>query len=167
MKLKQLINIMLVLVFALSTATAFAAGDNPQPRPFKGTMAGEATFPFNDNCDYTGSPVETLAATQGTLTHLGLSEYFSSHCATENGGAVGGEAVIIAANGDEIWLSYMATFAAPPPIIMQIAEFVVTGGTGRFEGASGLITAMVYITFQGFEDPAWPIEFVFAGTITY
>ena len=39
----------------------------------------------------------------------------------------------------------------------------IVGGTGRFEGATGLLTGMVYVTFEGFDDPSWPIEFVLAG----
>ena len=34
-------------------------------------------------------------------------------------------------------------------------------------GASGTLIGMVYVTFEGLDDPAWPLEFAFVGTITY
>jgi hypothetical protein len=80
---------------------------------------------------------------------------------------VGGVATFTAANGDEVWATYTATTVAPPPLIVQEADFIIVGGTGRFEHASGHLWGMVYVTFEGFDDPSWPLRFVFAGTIAY
>jgi len=52
-------------------------------------------------------------------------------------------------------------------IIVQQGTFTIFGGTGRFENATGFLQGTVYVTFEGFDDPSWPIEFVFAGMIAY
>ena len=44
---------------------------------------------------------------------------------------------------------------------------VITGGTGRFEAATGNLDGMVYIEFLGFSEPSWPLKFVLAGWIVY
>ena len=79
---------------------------------------------------------------------------------------VGGEAYFVAANGDELWMTYTGQVLAPPPVFVVLGEYIVTGGTGRFEGASGTIMAKVYVTLVGMEVPN-PIEMNFAGTIAY
>lgn len=157
----------LVLVFAVTSAVSTAA--NPKLRPFKGSFSGEATFPFSDAClDITGAPFQTLTASEGKMTHMGRTQLSTSHCSTIDGSAaVGGEATFTAANGDEIWATYTAVTMAGPPLIVQESSFVIVGGTGRFENATGRLLGMVYVTFEGFDDPSWPLEFVFAGAISY
>jgi hypothetical protein len=102
---------------------------------------------------------------------FGRTHITTSHCSTlEGNAAVGGGAVFTAANGDQVFAAYTATTVPFPPnlpLIVQQSEFVITGGTGRFEGASGTLIGMVCVTFEGLDDPAWPLEFAFVGTITY
>jgi len=171
MRLAKIAMLLAALMLLIASTSAIAGGNNPQQRPFWGNFSGEATFPSSEDCGITQVPFQTLSNTEGMMTHMGRSEMFTSHCATPDGSAaVGGMATLVAANGDEVSLTYSATTVAGPPVspvIIQVAEFIIVGGTGRFEGASGMLTGMVYITFEGFDDPAWPIEFVVAGTIVY
>ncbi len=158
-----------VMVLVLVATSTVSLAKNPKLRPFKGTFAGEATFPMNGAClDLTGAPWQTLSETEGRMSHLGRTHLSTSHCSTFDGmAAVNGVATFTAANGDEVWATYTATTIAPPPLIVQQSNFVIVGGTGRFEGASGQLIGMVYVTYEGEDDPSWPIEFVFAGTIAY
>jgi hypothetical protein len=134
-----------------------------------GSLSGEATWRPSEVCESVNSlSLQTMTTAIGPMTHLGLTEHHSTHCATEDGMAlVNGEGKLIAANGDEVWLTYTGELIAPPPVIVMLADYVVVGGTGRFENASGNIMALVYITFEGFDDPAWPLDMEFAGTINY
>ena len=169
MKLRYSILIMMALFLSLATTSAIAKDKNPHPRPFSGSVIGQAEFPENGNClDVTGAWWQTLSVAVGELTHMGRSEYFSSHCSTVDGSALaGGEATIVAANGDELWIAYSGTTIAPPPIITISLENIVLGGTGRFEGATGFITGYAFVTFLGLDAPSFPIELTFNGYIIY
>lgn len=43
----------------------------------------------------------------------------------------------------------------------------IVGGTGRFMGATGTVEMIGHVTFEGFQDPSWPISFVWTGSISY
>lgn len=169
------IQFLLVLTLAISGAAVAGKGHgpekahNPNPRAITGSLSGEATFPENDECsDVTGAWWQTHTVAVGKMRHLGLTEHYATHCSTLDGASlVGGEATFVAANGDEVWSTYTAHIIAPPPVMVFLAEYVVVGGTGRFEGASGTIMGLIYVTFLGFEAPAFPVEMDFAGTIIY
>ena len=171
---RNAIRYLLALFLVLSSALVIAAGNgpekahNPNPRPIMGTLNGEVTFPLNDACkNVTGAWWQTTTVAVGEMDHFGLTEHYSTHCSTLDGmSLVSGEALFVAANGDELWTTYTGQVLAPPPDIVILAEYIVTGGTGRFEGASGTIMAMVYVTLVGMEVPN-PIEMDFAGTIAY
>jgi hypothetical protein len=163
-------NTALVILVLLLTATAsVSAGDNPRPRPFNGTFVGEATFPESEAClAVTGAPWQTLSSSAGRMSHLGRTELSTAHCPTPDGSAaVAGEATFTAANGDQLQATYTAVTVAPPPLIIQEIDFVIVGGTGRFENATGWLRGVVYVTFEGYDDPSWPIEFVLAGAGSY
>lgn len=165
--------IVTALALVLAVTPAVSTADNPKPRPIKMSTAGEATFPLSDVClDVTGAFWQTLSSSEGQLTHLGRTQLSTAHCSTlEGSAAVNGQATFTAANGDELWATYTGTTVAwpepPAMLLVQETEFVVVGGTGRFEGASGRLFGMVYATFEGYDDPSWPVEFDFVGWITY
>jgi len=155
-------------IFALLifVSAPLLAGDNPTERPFWGTFSGVANFLPTDAC-VDISPVQTIADAVGKMTHLGKSVLSTSHCTTEDGHAVLGQATMTAANADEVWLTYNAETVFPPPLIIQEIDMVVTGGTGRFDGASGELSGYAYVEFLGFTVPDWPITFVLSGYIVY
>jgi hypothetical protein len=161
--------VVVVLGLVLVATSAIGADKPPKPRPFWGNLTGEATFPLSDACSgVTGVPFQTVATTEGKMTHLGRTVGISTHCSTLDGSAaVGGEVTFTAANGDQVWAVYTATTVAGPPVIVQEGHFIIVGGTGRFADASGHFWSTVYVTYEGPADPSWPLRFVFAGTITY
>ena len=52
-------------------------------------------------------------------------------------------------------------------LVVQEVEYIITGGTGRFEGASGFLQGVVYARFEDYFDPEWALEMFFAGIIIY
>jgi hypothetical protein len=171
MKRKFLLIFTTVMLICFGAAVA---GDNAKPRPFKGSMNGEATFDWvsGDCLGVTGAPYKTYAHLEGKLSHLGKSEWFVSHCTTLDGAHfVNGEAVLVAANGDEIWLTYtgdlISPFPPPPAVYLYSQRNVVVGGTGRFEGASGEFNSLVAVTVETMTDPTVPVEAEFLGAIAY
>jgi hypothetical protein len=99
-----------------------------------------------------------------------------SYHATPDGYTFGpGYMTLIAANGDKIYLTYYGNNgdfdpAAPAGTVFHIpTTFTVTGGTGRFVGASGSGTNIGMLTYPGsLESPdPGPGTWKVTGTITY
>ena len=169
MNLKNCLQIVMILILMFSSMSVIAGDTNPKPRPFWGSFEGEVSFPLTEAClDVTGVPFQTMSQTEGQMTHMGSTTFFTTHCSTPDGGsAVDGHAIFTAANGDEVWANYFAVTVQPPPYIEQEITMVIYGGTGRFQNASGNLQGRIYIEFQGFTDPGWPLEFFLMGSIIY
>ena len=77
---------------------------------------------------------------------------------------------IVAANGDEIHGTYegVGTYdALRADLVHGAATFVISGGTGRFDGATGTINATFLETL---DDPTWAsakVAWTLAGTVNY
>lgn len=140
-----------------------------QLRPFWGTMKGEASFVLSSECST--QPVLTVSTNEGKATHLGRSTLVTSHCASSDGSqALDGHATFAGANGAEVTATYTGhTVAASAQLIVEEGEFTILGGTGRFKHAVGRVPFTVYISpvSPPTLEAKWPIEFVFAGTISY
>ncbi len=150
-----------LLVVALATLTAApAAASDHVERPHKGTDVGTVVLQPIENCDATGFPVfvcEFTTTGTGNHTHLGKVATSSTGLATFNifappcelldGSNIGlvvenaGTFVFVAANGDEVSGTFENTVCAGPPgsgLAGGLAGTqTITGGTGRFEGATG------------------------------
>jgi hypothetical protein len=111
----------------------------------------------------------------GHAAHLGKVTVEQEHCTridiftVPNPGVVGdGRMTVTAADGDELWLAYTATFvfvpgASPDVGVSTItATMTIVGGTGRFEGATGSVMGHAIDNF-----PAGPHTADFSGTIAY
>ena len=79
-----------------------AAG--PAARPFKGSVAGEATWPADTTCPVVG--LRTHSEATGTATHLGRTTMTSDHCTPAGDDFGPGEMTLTGANGDRIHIVY-------------------------------------------------------------
>jgi hypothetical protein len=156
-------------ILAVLVATATADAQMQHLRAFWGNTAGEVTFGNPGAC--TMQPVQTLGDSKGSIIHLGRTTFATAHCASPDGMlALDGHATFTAPNGDQIFATYTAhTVAPPPPLIVQEGELSITGGTGRFQHATGRVPFTVYVNPVSPPSPEakWPVQFVFAGTISY
>jgi hypothetical protein len=171
---RNVVGILLTLLLVSFTATAVGDGYNPNPRPFMGTMSGEATFDWvSGGClDVTGAPWVTSGYATGNMTHLGLTKFYVSHCSTFDGTQlVNGVGTLVAANGDEIWITYTAElispFLPPPVVVVYLQQNVVVGGTGRFEDASGVFLTLLTVSLEDLTAPTALVDLEFAGSIAY
>lgn len=97
--------------------SSLSSQKNPVERPLKGHLQGIGVL----------SPDGTWETNaEGQLTHLGRFTEHGGGFADPLSGVFDVWAVLKAANGDEVWLE-----TSDP------TQMVVTGGTGRFEGATG------------------------------
>jgi hypothetical protein len=149
-----------------------------QSRPFKGNFEGIVTNEGTVVCGANWTAKHFIG--EGNASHCGSSTLVMDYCVLtyqQYDNPIGnGHAELIAANGDKIFFEFSGTydFDLWPPfpygpgkkVTMEISSGIITGGTGRFEGATGTITA------GGGEQPdlsvvPWVTLVWFSGTIVY
>jgi hypothetical protein len=128
--------IMYLQVTALCLTTALAAPGADKAVPFKGTLlqveSQNVQFPI----------MFAEASASGNATHLGrytMTSEFEVNLVTLAGS---GFADFIAANGDSLFTE-VAGQASPTgnaDVLFIVETFTITGGTGRFAGATGSFT---------------------------
>jgi hypothetical protein len=153
-----------------ATAAAQAAtGAKTVPRYVSGALDGRFDFTRVWGTEWWEFYSDSHA--KGTLSHLGLSQIYTTHIPNLGTGALEqGDFRIVAANGDEIRGTYegAATYdELRADLVHGAATFVISGGTGRFDGATGTITATFLETL---DDPSWAsakVAWTLAGTVNY
>jgi hypothetical protein len=147
----------LICIGVLTAAFAFAAadagaGDNV---PLKGKDTFSAAVVGGS-----GSIVETSDRGSGTATHMGSFTMVASETVDFAAMTVtNGRFTLTAANGDTVSGTYSGTIL--PGLVGYLVSGPITGGTGRFVGASG------EIVFDGTFDPAtFTGSDVISGTIS-
>lgn len=175
------ISIALVFVALGLGLTGPASADQAVERPYKGTERGLSTVDFGA-CEGGEGTLTCAVSTVSTanITHVGRADvtsegritlFFTEPCLLLDGVTSGlvfrstGAAEIIAANGDSIYETYSNQGCAQlddgePIGTALVGSQQITGGTGRFEGATGSTTVDA-VAFGDFFDLS------FQGTITY
>ena len=133
---------------------------DPVARPFKGYMEARGVFTLGPD----GAPVDYEAWGGGNFTHLGRTTLHAVGYPTESGEFVI-EVAMIAANGDQLFYEGVYDPVNPPT-----GEIPWTGGSGRFEGATGSHTEDVEAVFTF--DPVQgtltvDVAAYFEGTLIY
>jgi hypothetical protein len=153
--IRRSVVIAAALVLTLGAAPAALADEHGTNRPITGSITGEMNFvPGDDSC-----PMYTVPEGKGTVSHLGLMWSHWSHCMPTHSD---GHMVMWAANGDQLWGEYTV-----PDIPFWVT---ITGGTGRFAGATGGF--MWHVRFwgeieNGMPVSPWHFEGHLVGTISY
>lgn len=126
--LRQLMATTAVGLLTLMVPLVPVAASN-DARPFKGS--GDVTLEYvaDDSCP---GGLRAQMSSEGQATHLGQFDMTATHCASYT--PTGGQATMVAANGDELFLGYSGTCDLSGAC-NTFAE--VRGGTGRFEDAGG------------------------------
>ena len=124
--------ILFLLVISMVSATAIGAAGSV---PLKGSWSGETI-----SADFTNFPpiVGVVAAGSGELTHLGRYTMTSPHTTNVVTGETIGDQIFTAANGDML-TAFCAGFPQfqPDGTVVGGLDCEITGGTGRFAGATG------------------------------
>ena len=135
-----------------------AAGDQV---PFKGGVEAttvERTF-------IPGNPPHVFIRLEGTgqASHLGQFTFVAPHFVNPATGAVAGTYQFTAANGDMLFADFTAQTTPIPGTTLVVVEdsATITGGTGRFAGATGGFTAERIV-----DTVAGTTEGSFEGTIS-
>jgi hypothetical protein len=127
-----------VFCFVLFTSLALHAA---QPVPFRGHSENQAisAVPVDE------THVFVTTAGEGTATHLGKFIFVSPHLSGLLDFSIDGIQIITAANGDELYT--LLTGNLHPEVdetghvfLVGAVQGTITGGTGRFEDATGTFT---------------------------
>ena len=118
------------LGLVLSLAGPVSAGDQV---PFRGTMSGTATItPISPPI------VSVLLQATGQASQLGRFTLEAPHTVNQATLTATGTYAFVAADGDILTASLSGSATLVAPGVLSIAETgVITGGTGRFAGATG------------------------------
>jgi hypothetical protein len=109
--------------------------------PFKGEFVWQAAPATLARCQ--AGEVAASITKAGQATHLGNFTAVSSHCLNPLTGAITeGKTIYLAANGDELRTDYTGQVSGSEPPLRIDLSVTVTGGTGRFAGASGTISVV-------------------------
>jgi hypothetical protein len=126
---KATLPLALLALFAL--ARPAAAGDVVV---FKGGLDGDVTHTAVDaHTDF------VVVEGTGTATRLGRFEVTAAHFVNTVERTAAGTYVFTAANGDTLTAEFtgQASLTATPGVLHVVETATITGGTGRFEGATG------------------------------
>jgi hypothetical protein len=135
--------------FAASAASAAEV-------PFKGHFAGTQTVtPLGPQSAYVNG------SGTGTATRLGLFTVEFPHMVNFATRVGEGTYTFTAANGDMLTGDFTGQADGAPPLISIVEHITVTGGTGRFAGATGTITVE-----RRFDQAAGVTDASFEGTIS-
>ena len=155
---------LLAAVLAAFTLCGTASAGKPLV-PFKGQSTGVIT---TLGFDPVLGVVSTRSEGQGEATHLGrftVTTEVSIYVFTPNGVAIGNW-IYVTANGDKLFVHGVGSGADP---LHGIGTFTITGGTGRFRGASGSYQQI--ITFAAPPNPATLVvaysDVLYNGSISY
>ena len=124
-------SLALAVVAVLGLAGPAAAGEQV---PFKGSLDGDVTHtPVDGRTDF------VLVEAEGTGTHLGNFTLDVPHFVDTPTRTAAGYYEFTAANGDKVYAEFTgkATPTATPGVLFIVETATITGGTGRFAGASG------------------------------
>ncbi|HEV3079096.1 MAG TPA: hypothetical protein VGY66_04930 [Gemmataceae bacterium] len=124
-------HLALAALAVLGLASPAAAGGQV---PFKGGLDGVVTHtPLDPQHD-----LVDVEAT-GNATHLGQFMLDIPHIVNHTNGTAVGSYEFTAANGDTVFADFtgQATPTSTPGVLYIVETATITGGTGRFAGASG------------------------------
>lgn len=141
---RKTLTIALALVAGLAALTGVALARGSDERPFTGSLDEWRTNEVPADCP--GSAPDGAQCLryegegEGTASHMGKVGVERSHTVVilpDGIEVVGGTFTLTAANGDELHGEYDGALAGAPPVVQIDAPYTITGGTGRFEGATG------------------------------
>ena len=142
----------------------------PVDVPFSGVVIGEAVFDFVNNPKACAATFTTITTAKGEALHMGLTTWQSQHCLGPANDILDAELVLTAADGDAVHATYTGSCVGTGVVgelIICNGNAVFSGGTGRFENASGTAGWRGAIVFEGFGDFSWSGRWEWKGSIRY
>jgi hypothetical protein len=128
---RSLARVAAVVVGAVLAGPVQALAGNDVP--LRGSDAGT----WGEGTHQCGGLYPVFVATEGRASHLGRYEYSSRECVNFGASGYEGTFVITTADGASMYGTYAGSFTVVDDTIHYEQENAVTGGGGRFAGATG------------------------------
>lgn len=126
-------TLFVVLVAAALAVPVYASAGSDLP--FKGSDSG--MWGLGSHSCGAEAPVPVFVETAGHATQLGRYAYSSEECVDFDTATYAGNWQMVGASGARIQGTYEGTYTLDGTTIVYEQENTITGGTGRFTGASG------------------------------
>ena len=150
----------------MSGGAAMSSGMKGNDVPFSGAVTGQLQMSVNFARCSTPLRLGVSDAT-GNALHMGNMTYHTEQCVNPQTGQItAGILVLTAANGDEIHGTFTGQARSVPGESHVLADFVFTGGTGRFERATGE-AEMTAVLDVHLGVPPYPGRWEWTGAIRY
>lgn len=150
--------------------TAAATTNTSHPQPIFGASYGPDEYGDPIGCP-DGTSWRYSSTATGRMSHLGNITVEVTHCTVLSTASFsGGEMTITAASGDQLFLEHSGTFELTLdesgfPVRSDVdLDWVIVGGTGRFQGATGSGEGTGFGLFEGGTTTGTTMNYV--GTIT-
>jgi hypothetical protein len=129
------LSVLILSVLAHLVSFETAAAQSP-PVPFNGVIEG--TYTVTPIPPFPPQFVEVLVTATGLATHIGAMTAVSPHIVEVSTMTAVGTWTFTAANGDTLLADLIGEAEMVAPGFLLVVETgTITGGTGRFAGASG------------------------------
>jgi hypothetical protein len=127
-------SLLVASVMLLAVLVAAAGPAKGKVKPWSGVWTGDATIV--GNCENNG--LSFVESGSGYIEQMGKTAWSNQYCMDPVTWAGSGTATETAANGDKIFVKTTPQFTWTSPTAGTWVETeTVTGGTGRFSGATG------------------------------
>jgi hypothetical protein len=140
----------IVLVLSMTGGAWMSASAGEAELPFKAYYPVDGAAVFEPSC---GCMQQTfIPGGDGLASHMGVSQFYGEARAWYGNPIIQiGDGKLIAANGDYLTVHYEGTAVVidQGQHILTDGWYVVTGGSGRFENATGEGTYHVYVYTSG------------------
>ena len=132
--------------------------------PFEGSWSGVTV-----SADLSGLPLVAIVADgTGQLTHLGRYFMSSPHTTNVITGETIGDQIFTAANGEMLTAFCEGSPVQQPNLdVIGSLDCTITGGTGRFEGATGEYVFFLHASPRTDGGPGYATEAQISGQISF
>jgi hypothetical protein len=128
--------VVLVALVTLMAAPGGCAREGGSDLPFQATLAGEVYWEIPSASRPDCGPIATFTEATGEADYMEEITAAWSHCPATPEIENDGRLTLVAADGDELYGTYNY------PEDSDVIPITITGGTGRFEDASGSVEAV-------------------------
>lgn len=159
-------------ILVLWAAPGGVAAGATTERPWAGSSVGQTWFDVINpkDCD---AGITTRVDQPAMATHFGKAYLVMAHCPTGvlSDNFADSTFMLTSANGDAVFGTYVGRLDDYIEVLGEESSgtlyVTITGGSGRFEGATGSAVVEAHFIFEGYDDLSWAWWATWRGSLSY